>query len=101
MAKSSTNISIVLGIITIGFAGYYLYTQRAVDTVSFDTNTQTMENMLIKAQVFITYRETLDQIKLDTNILEDERFTSLRSFTTDIKEQKVGRPDPFADVDSN
>ena len=101
MGKTTTNLSIVLGIITVAFAGYYLYTQSMVDTVSFDSNEQTMQNMLIKARAFIAYQETLDQIKLDTTILEDERFISLRNFTTPIKEQPIGRADPFADVNTN
>lgn len=97
MGKTATNLAIVLGLITIAFAGYYMYVQRSVNTLNFDSNEQTMQNMLNNTRVFIDYRKTLDLIKLDVNLFEDQRFTSLRSFTTPIEESPIGRPDPFAE----
>jgi len=98
MGKTATNIAIVLGLITIAFAGYYMYIQRSVNTLNFESNEQTMQNMLNNTHVFIEYRQTLNNIELDVNLFEDRGFTSLRSFTTPIKDHPVGRPDPFADL---
>lgn len=99
MGKTATNLSIVLGLIAIAFAGYYLYTQRGAAILSPATNDQTMQNMLKNTQAFIGYQQTLDNIKLDTGFFEDPRFTSLRSFSTPIKERPIGRQNPFADVE--
>jgi len=99
MGKTATNLSIVLGLITVAFAGYYIYTQQASTTLLFDDNQQTMQNMLNNTRVFIQHRQALDAVKMDISFFEDERFQSLRSFSTPILEQPVGRQDPFADVD--
>lgn len=98
MGKSATNISIVLGLITVAFAGYYIYTQQAPSGLSFDENQQTMQNMLNNTRVFMQHRAALSNVKMDISFFEDERFQSLRSFSTPIQEQPIGRPDPFADV---
>ena len=97
MGKTATNLSIVLGLITIAFAGYYVYTQNSSTTLSVDTNVQSMENMLNNTRVFIERRQVLGQVKLDVSFFEDERFRSLRSFTRPIEERPIGRPDPFAE----
>lgn len=99
MGKTATNLSIVLGLITIAYAGYYMYTQKSSNTLSFDSTDQTMQNMLNNTQVFIGYRQTLNKIQLDTNLFKDERFTSLRSFTTPIQDRPIGRPDPFSETE--
>lgn len=98
MGKTATNLSIILGLITIAFAGYYMYMQRDASVLSFDTNAQTMEDMLNNTQVFMERRQTLDTVKLDLQFFEDERLLSLRSFSAPITERPVGRPDPFADT---
>ena len=96
MGKTATNLSIVLGLITVAFAGYYLYTQRAASTLEFTATGPTTQNMLQNTRVFIEHRQTLDAIELDIGFFEDPRLLSLQSFTTPIQTQPVGRPDPFA-----
>ncbi len=101
MGKTATNLAVVLGLITVAFAGYYMYTQQASNgALSFDNNQQTMQNMLNNTRVFIQHRQALDNVKMDIEFFEDERFQSLRSFSTPILEQPIGRPDPFAPVDT-
>ena len=97
MGKTMTNLSIVLGLITVAFAGYYLYLQKDSSTLNIESSEETMQNMMNKTQKFIQHRQTLDKVRLDMNIFEDKRFVSLRSFSTPIEEQPIGRPDPFAD----
>lgn len=97
MSKTTQNLIVVLGLITIAFAGYYIYTQQSTSLVSFESNEQVMQNMLNNTRVFIERRQTLDQVQMDLSLFEDDRFESLRSFRTPIEERPVGRPDPFAD----
>jgi len=98
MGKTATNLSIVLGLITVAFAGYYMYTQQASTTLLVDDNQQTMQDMLKNTRVFIQHRQALESVEMDISLFEDERFRSLRSFSTPILERPVGRSDPFADV---
>lgn len=100
MGKTATNISIVLGLITVAFAGYYLYTQRAATTLEFQGNPQNLQNMLNNTRVFIERRQALNQVELDVAFFEDPRFRALRSYTTPIEERPVGRSDPFAPVNN-
>lgn len=97
MSKTTQNLIVVLGLVTIVFAGYYIYTQQAVTIGGSSENQEVMQNMLNNTRVFIERRQKLDQVELDIAFFEDPRFQSLRSFRTPIEERPVGRPDPFAD----
>lgn len=98
MGKTATNLSLILGLITVAFAGYYMYTQRDSTVLSFDSNAQTMEDMLNNTRVFIERRQTLDKINLNLQFFDDPRLLSLRSFSTPVTERPVGRPNPFAET---
>ena len=94
MNSGFKNITIALGIITIAFAGYYLYSQQA-DPLMFGTSDAMMESMLMNTQVFIERREQLSAIKLDTSLFDDYRFQSLVSYREDIIPRPQGRVNPF------
>lgn len=101
MGKIATNIVIVLGIVTIVYAGYYFYTQGAFTSTSFEVNEQTKKDMLNRTQVFIEHETVLNNLTFDFSLFEDERFLSLKSYSTPLKISPVGRPDPFADVENS
>lgn len=101
MGKTTKNILIILGILTIGFAGYYLYNERYATALQFDSNSDTMVNMLSNTQVFMERSRLLQRTNLDISILEDEYFRSLRGFSEPLMEVPAGRPDPFADADTS
>lgn len=98
MGKNATNLAIALGLITVVFAAYYIYTQSSEPDLDFVENEQTLQNMLNNTRVFIERRQTLDKVTLDIGLFEDERFQSLRAYTTPIPERPIGRPNPFADT---
>lgn len=100
MGKTATNSTIVLGIITIVFAGYYLYAQRDATTLGYNSsaNERLMQDMLNNTRVYKTYRQTLDQVQLDIAFFDDPRFLSLQRYTTPIQEQSIGRPNPFSET---
>jgi hypothetical protein len=99
MEGTVKNISIILIVITIAFGGYYLYVQMAATDLNASPEGQQMlQDMLARTQVFIERSQELDQIALDLSILEDERFRSLKVFSKPVKEQPVGRTDPFAEA---
>ena len=97
MGKTSKNLVFILGLATVAFGGYYMFTQFG-QISSFETNDQNMQNMLNNTRVFIERGEILNRMQLTTNIgiLEDERFNSLQSYSTPVIEQPIGRLDPFA-----
>jgi len=97
MGKIITNLVVILGFITIAFAGYYLFVQQGDSGLGFKSNEQTMQNMLNNTQVFISRRQALDRVDLATavNIFEDPQFRSLRSFSTPIQDRPISRENPF------
>ncbi len=98
MGNTIKNLATILGIATCAFAAYYLYAQRstaAPDSVSAE---QSMQTMLANTAVFISHSQELDQISLDISILEDPKFRSLVIVSPALKEQPVGRQNPFANA---
>jgi len=97
MGKIITNLVIVLGLTTVGVAGYYIFIQQGESVLDFSSNDQTMQNMLTDTQVFISRRQELDKVNLDSNvsIFDDVQFRSLRSFSSPVQERPVGRNNPF------
>jgi len=97
MGKIITNLVIILGFITVAFVGYYIFVQQNGTVLEFSSNEQTMQNMLNNTQVFISRRQALDKVELTSalSFFDDERFRSLRSFSTPIEDRPVGRENPF------
>lgn len=96
MNSVTKNIATILGVLTIAFAGYYFFIQKASpDSVADDF---TLQQMLASTEVFIMRSQELDQMNFDLSVFEDARFKTLRSFTSPVQEQPVGRTDPFASV---
>lgn len=95
MGKTATNLVIVLGLITVAFAGFYLYMQKENTDVSFATDAQDVQTMLRDAQEYISYGDTLKKIDLKIEFFEDERLLSYKSFRTPVLDRPIGRPNPF------
>lgn len=96
MGKSTQNIAVLLGIITLAVAGYYLYTQQGATILQTGTDDAELEAMLANTAQFIEHRRELDRIALNLNVFEDPHFTTLRSFSAPILQQPIGRDNPFA-----
>lgn len=96
MGSLFKNSTIALGIITVVFGGYYLYTQQATESLGAVDAEQSLQAMLSNTSVFISHSQELDRINLDLSIFEDQRFRSLRLYTAPVKEQATGRSNPFS-----
>ena len=102
MTPLAKNLLIVLGVFTVGYGGYFLYTQRSGTVLdSGNENEAVYINMLATTEVFIIRSQELSKINLDTSVLDDARFRSLKRFTKDVEDQPTGRPNPFADVETS
>ena len=98
MSNVTKNLVLVLGLCTVAFAAYYVYSGQTGGSLSFESNDQVLQNMLSNSRLFIERRQELEAVSLDVTFFEDERFTSLSSYTRPVTEQPVGRSDPFATV---
>ena len=95
MSKTAKNLIVVLGLITVAFAGYFMFMQQSATTLSFESNDAVLQNIQANNQLFIERERQLRAIELDLSLFNDDRFISLRSFDKPIVEQPVGRDNPF------
>lgn len=65
-----------------------------------NSNTVVREELINKTQGFIERSAQLQKITIDQSFFTDPTFTSLRSFSTDVPEQTVGRTDIFGEAES-
>ena len=86
-------ITIPLLLITLAFAGYYLFVQKSEGLDEVDMSLT--QDMMINTQVFIERRAVLDKTTIDTEIFSNPVFKSYKSFNEPILEQPVGRENPF------
>jgi hypothetical protein len=99
MSNSAKNILILLGIITLTFAGYYFFIQESSLVLRSSESDRQLEQMLVRTQEFVGHRQILDSIELDTSLLQSKDFLSLRSFSPEQNEFSVGRTNPFLPAD--
>ena len=101
MTPLAKNLLVVLGVFTVGYAGYFLYTQQSALTLDGGSeNDAVYMNILANTEVFIVRSQELSSIDLDLAVLDDPRLRSLRRFTKDVEEQPIGRNNPFAEAES-
>ncbi len=93
-SDSLKNITTILVVATVAFLGYYLFVQKNQTDLALGES-GTVASLLAQVQKYIERNGQLQRIKLDTEILSDERFRSLVGYPTDIPEQNVGRDNPF------
>ncbi len=97
MEGSQKNIVAILVLATVAFLGYYLYSQKDQVELALEGSAAT-EEVFVDVQRYIERRSVLDAITLDTSIFAEERFRSLVGYPTEVKEQPIGRPNPFDEV---
>lgn len=101
--SSIKNILIVVICIACGAFAYYL-TRSDGATTDMGTNSVVRQELIAKTQSFIERSNKLQAITIDQAFFMDATFTSLRSFSTPVPNQALGRNDLFgtqASIDAN
>jgi hypothetical protein len=93
MNTVKNNIISILGLLTISFAAFYLYTQSI--TPSSDAEDVALQQMLANTEIFIARSQELNSMRFDLTVLENERFRTLQSYTKPVESQPTGRTNPF------
>lgn len=89
------NLLIGIICIVIFVFGYYFLTQSRSD-FNLDSLSTNSDDLVSRTSVFIERRSKLEALDLKTDLFTDSRFTSLRSYSTAVPEQSVGRTNIFA-----
>jgi len=96
MASIFQNILIFLVLIGIGVFGYFVYMQNQQS--GLNTQRPDANEIAIKANDFLKQLDELKSVSLDTDVLQDARFSSLVDFSTPIQIEPTGvRGNPFSD----
>lgn len=94
--SSLKNIFIVIiCIVCAGFA--YYVTRPDSGAADMSANSAVRQELIQKTQSFIERSSELQQINIDQAFFMDATFTSLRSFSTPIPNQALGRNDLFGE----
>jgi hypothetical protein len=92
--SSLKNIFIVL--VCVACAGFVYYVTRSDSSVTdMSANSVIRQELIVKTQSFIERSNKLQQITIDQSLFMDSTFTSLRSFSTPVPNQALGRNDLF------
>lgn len=90
------NIIIVMVMGVVIYIGYQMFIAGNLGSLDMtNAGAEAQDALVAKSQEFIQRREMLTSVILDVNFLTDRKFTSLRSFSTPVPEQSVGRASIF------
>ena len=99
MSPMLRNITLAGSLALIAGLGYMIFFGGGGDetllTVEGIGSTQVLS---IEDQVFLNRLQELQTIKMDTSILNDERFVSLANFRRELVDENTGRPNPFRPI---
>jgi UDP-N-acetyl-D-mannosaminuronate dehydrogenase len=101
MSNTVKNLVVILGLVSVGIALYFMFMQGADSPLNFDVNSADVERMRQNSNQFIQRKRQLNEVKLDLSTLNDPALTGLQSFDSPIVEQPVGRENPFLETTGN
>lgn len=86
---------IILGAIALLAIGYFLFVQQDQFSLNAEDTNPLADQVLAKTQVFIQRRASLDAVEISPKLFSDARFTSLRSYTSNLSDQSLGKSSLF------
>lgn len=81
-----------LGLIALG---YFLFVQPSQFGLEGGAVDPLADSVLVKTQAFIGRRAQLDQVTIDASLFSDARFTSLRSYSSEVGTLPLGKNSLF------
>ena len=92
------NSLIVLGLLCVGYFGYYLYITQSQAVITVDGNDSVSSQLTAETQEFLRRLNQLKVIELSDDLFTDPRFKSLVDYSTPILPSPVGRQNPFEEI---
>lgn len=92
--SSLKNIIIIIVCLACGAFVYYI-TRPDATTADMGLNSTVRQELIAKTQSFIERSAKLQAITIDQTFFMDTTFTSLRSFSTPVPNQALGRNNLF------
>ncbi len=95
MSQVLQKILITLGAVGLMLLGYFLFVNPSQFALQESAVNPLADSVLIKTQAFIARRAALDRVEITSELFSDTRFTGLRSYTTPLAEQDLGKRSIF------
>jgi hypothetical protein len=95
MSQLLQKFFITVGAIGLLVLGYLLFVQPSQFDLAGGAVDPLADGVLVKTQVFIERRAQLDQVTIDSTLFSDPRFTTLRSYTSALSTQSLGKSSLF------
>ncbi len=93
MSSTLKNLLLALALmVTLGFGYFVYFGNPQLEDIS---NSDIDHSIDTKAAQFIARLNELKTLSLNSDILSDPRFVSLRSFGTEVSPDTVGKENPF------
>ncbi len=86
---------IIGGSIGLIALAYFLFFQPSQFELEAGESNPLADAVLAKTQVFIELRAKLDTVVIDSDLFADERFTGLRSYSSTLADQPIGKTSLF------
>lgn len=93
MSDSIKNIGVLL---LVGGVLYFVYNMVST-SAPLGGESPVDATVLASAQAFIGYQSTLSAVDISLAVFNDERFTSLVSYSTTVGEQTIGKSNLFTE----
>ena len=98
MNSTLKNVSVILLIFTLAFAGYYFFIKNKDVSLGLDTGS-VGPVLFADVQKYIARSEIIDKVKLDTTLFADERFKNLVDYSPETPVSPIaGRENPFDEI---
>jgi len=101
MSKTTTNLIVLLGIVTVMVGGYFFFTQDSTMFLQSPASNQQLERLLVSSQLFVERSSALANIDMDMTIFDSVVFDSLKVFSPPPDEYPYGRINPFAPTNTS
>jgi hypothetical protein len=95
MSHFIQKVLIIGGGIGLAALAYFLFVQPDQFELEAGGVNPVADAVLAKTQVFIERRAQLDAVSINTDLFADERFTGLRSYSSALADQAIGKNSLF------
>lgn len=94
MSSWIQNLIILVGIIALGAAAYYIFVQQGIELNTSGSDVNSIE-VQAQTQSLLQQLNDLRSVDISTDLYSSERFQTLTNYTRTPRSQPVGRDNPF------
>jgi hypothetical protein len=95
MTQTLKNIFALALLAGVAILGYFMFIQKDATSLFVTEDSVIANDLLVQASSFIEKRQKIDSLSLDIQILTNEKFSSLTTYTKPVSDQPVGKETLF------